>query len=82
MTTRNLTVSLDKDTIRKAKVIAAQHGMSVSRLVAEVIEQLTGEEEGYRIAMREAVATLEQGFDLGGTIRPSRDELHDRAALR
>lgn len=82
MSTQNLTVSLDQETIRKAKVIAAQRGVSVSRLVTDVIQRLAGDESAYQAAMREALATLEHGYELGGTVRASRDELHDRASLR
>jgi len=82
MSTRNLTISLDEETIRKARVIAAQRGSSVSRLVTEVIERLAGEEDAYQAAMREALETLDRGFDLGGTIPATRDELHERPSLR
>jgi hypothetical protein len=82
MRTQNLTISLDQATIRKAKVIAAQRGTSVSRLVTEVIERLAGDEDAYQAAMREALETLDHGFDLGGTIHATRDELHDRPSLR
>lgn len=82
MPTQNLTVSLEPDTIRKAKVVAAQRGLSVSRLVTEIIVRLAGDEDAYQSAMRQAVETLEAGFDLGGAISVSRDELHDRTALR
>ena len=82
MTAQNLTVSLDKDTIQKAKVVAAQRGTSVSRLVAEIIDRMAGDEDAYQAAMREALQTLDHGFRLGGQIRVSRDDLHDRTDLR
>lgn len=82
MTTQNLTVSLDRDTIRRAKVIAARRGVSVSRLVAEIVERMAGDDDAYRAAMREALETLEQGLDLGGAAPIEREALHDRSALR
>jgi Family of unknown function (DUF6364) len=74
----NLTVSLDRQTIRKAKIVAARRSTSISGLVAEQIERLVGEDEAYEQAKRQAIALLDQGFHLGGVIRATRDELHDR----
>ena len=75
---QNLTISLDGQTIRKAKVIAARHSTSISGLVARQIEVLVGEEEAYERAQRQATALLDQGFHLGSIARVSRDELHER----
>ena len=75
---QNLTVSLPKKTIQKVKALAAQRSTSVSALVAEKIEALVGEDEAYERAKRDALALMEQGFPLGGKIRATRDELHER----
>ncbi|MGA7915132.1 MAG: DUF6364 family protein [Candidatus Acidiferrales bacterium] len=75
---QNLTVSLDRKTIQKAKIVAARRSTSISGLVAHQIEILVGEEEAYERAERQALQLLEQGFHLGGVIRASRDELHER----
>jgi hypothetical protein len=75
---QNLTVSLPQQTIRKAKILAAKRGSSISGLLAEQIEILVGEEEAYELAQRQAAVLLDQGFHLGGVIRASRDEWHER----
>ena len=75
---QNVTISLDRQTLRKAKIIAAKQGTSISGLLAEQIEVLVGEEEAYEHAERQALALLEQGFHMGGVIHASRDELHER----
>ena len=75
---QNLTISLDKQTIRKAKIVAAKRSTSISGLLALQIEILVGEEEAYERAERQAMSLLDQGFHLGGVIRASRDELHER----
>jgi uncharacterized protein DUF6364 len=75
---RNVTVSLEQQTIRKARVLAAKQGTSISRLLAGQIEALVGDDEAYAQAERRALALLDQGFHLGGVIRASRDELHER----
>lgn len=75
---QNLTISLDRRTIRKAKILAARRSTSVSGLVAHQIETLIAEEEAYKRAKRQATILLDQGFHLGGVIRASRDKLHVR----
>lgn len=75
---QNLTVSLDRKTIQKAKVLAARRSTSISGLLAQQIEAMLGEEEAWERAERQAMTLLEQGFHLGGVIRATRDELHER----
>jgi hypothetical protein len=75
---QNVTISLDRQTIRKAKIIAARRDTSISGLLSQQIEILVGEEEAYEQAERQAVALLAQGFHLGGGAPASRDELHER----
>ena len=75
---QNVTISLDRQTIRKAKIVAARRSTSISGLLARQIEILIGEEEAYERAERQALILLDQGFHLDGEIRASRDELHER----
>jgi hypothetical protein len=75
---QNLTISLDRQTIRMAKILAARRSTSISGLLARQIEILVGKEEAYERAERQAMSLLDQGFHLGGVIRASRDELHER----
>jgi hypothetical protein len=74
----NVTVSLDRKTIQKAKIFAARRSTSISGLLAQQIEILVGEEEAYERAERLAMTLLDEGFHLGGAIRVGRDELHER----
>ncbi len=78
MTKQNVTVSLNRQTIHKAKILAARRGSSISGLLAEQIELLVGEEEAYERAHRQATDLLDKGFHLGGVISASRDEWHER----
>jgi Family of unknown function (DUF6364) len=75
---QNITLSLDRQTIRKAKVLAAKQGTSISGLLAGKIEELVGEDEVYERAKRQALELLDKGFHLGGVIRVRREELHER----
>jgi hypothetical protein len=78
MSKQNLTVSLAPQTIQKIRVLAARRATSISGLLAEHIEMLVEEEEAYEYAQRQAMTMLEKGFHLGGEIRATRDEWHER----
>ena len=75
---QNVTISLDRQTIRKAKIVAARRDTSISGLLAQQLEILVGEEEAYERAERQAMALLDAGFHLGGAVPASREELHER----
>lgn len=74
----NLTLSVDAELLRDAKVLAARRGTSVSRMMAEQLEDLVRRDREYESARQRAVARLEEGYDLGWTPPASRDELHER----
>jgi len=74
----NITLRLDADLIREAKVLAAQQGTSVSRMLAEQLEELVRREKDYVAAKRRALSRLEKGLDLGWQPVGSRGELHER----
>jgi hypothetical protein len=77
-TKQNVTISLDRKIIQKAKIVAARRSTSISGLLADQIEILVGEEEAYERAERQALTLLDEGFHLGGAIRVGRAELHER----
>ena len=75
---QNLTLSLDKETIRRARILAAEHSMSVSHLVASELTRLVDDADAYDNAQRRALEELRTGFRSGGYQGISRDELHER----
>jgi hypothetical protein len=74
----NVTLKLDADLLREARVIAAEEGRSVSALLTERLESMVRERKAYDKARRRALARLRQGLDLQWTPSLSRDELHAR----
>ncbi len=82
MKATNITIKVDADLVRDAKVLAARRGTSVSRLVAEQLEQLVRSDQAYAAARRRALRRLRRGVDLGWEKPASRDDLHDRESLR
>ena len=78
MRMQNVTITLTKETLRKAKILAAQRGTTISGLLATQIETLVRQEDEYQGAERQALTLLDKGFHLGGSIPNTRDEWHDR----
>jgi predicted transcriptional regulator len=77
-TNQNITIRLDRRTLRRAKVLAAKRNTSISGLLAKQIETLVGEDDAYEQAQRRALALLDRGFHLGGRIEATRDDWHER----
>ncbi len=74
----NITLKIEADLLREARVLAAEEGTSISALLASRLEQLVRERTGYNQARRRALVRLRTGFDLHWTPPRSRDELHER----
>lgn len=74
----NITLKLDADLIREAKILAAEEDTSISALLAARLEQIVGERKTYNRARKRALARLREGMDLQWTPPRSRDELHER----
>ena len=74
----NVTLKLDAELLKEARVLAAELGSSISRMLADKLEELVRERAGYNRARKRAVARLRAGMDLGWTRPGSRDELHER----
>jgi hypothetical protein len=78
MATRNITLSLDGELIRQAKVLAAERDTSVSALVAMLLRQVLGDAPDYDRLWAEEEATMASGLLEVGPITWNRDELHRR----
>jgi len=75
---QNVTLALDQEILKKARVLAAERSTSVSRLLAGEIERIVGERDRYAKAKQAAIAELRRGYHLGGGPLPRRDEIYDR----
>lgn len=75
---KNITVSVDDETYRKARIRAAQLDTSVSAMVREYLASVTRREDEFaRLErMEEAVRERIKAFD--GSDRLSRDELYEK----
>ncbi len=80
MERQNVTLSLSKALLRKAKVVAAIEEKSLSALIAEALEKKVVESAGYEKARRRHTGLLRRGLHLGtrGHWRVKREDLHAR----
>ena len=76
----NVTLKLDADLLREARVVAAEEGRSISALLTDRLEAIVRERKAFDRARRRALARLREGLDLQWTPPRSRDELHERYA--
>ena len=74
----NITLKIDAELVRDAKVLAAERGTSVSRMLADHLEQLIRDERAYDASKRRALDRLDEGLDLEWTPPADRGELHER----
>ncbi len=75
---KNITVSLDDETYRRARVVAAQRDTSVSALVKRFLQDLgSGESEAERLKQQEKALRERIGV-FRASDRLSREDVHDR----
>jgi hypothetical protein len=74
----NVTLTIDADLLREARILAAEEGTSVSGLLRDRLEELVRRHKAYDAARRRALSRLRTGYDLQWTPPRSRDELHER----
>ena len=77
---RNVTVTLEEDVARWARIEAAQKETSVSRYLGDLLRERMLEKSAYESAMRRALARKPFLKTDGRYL--SREEAHDRARLR
>lgn len=77
---KNVTVSLDSEVARWARLEAARRDTSVSRLLGELLRQRMLEQDGYEAAMQRALAR--KPFIKGTGHYLTREDAHERSRLR
>lgn len=80
MSTQNVTLALPKKVLQRVKVIAAQRGTSISRLLVDALEEVATRDEAYERARTRALSNLKRPPNLGtrGQRTWTRDDLHER----
>ena len=77
---RNITLSLPRELLKRVKRLAADRDTSVSSLMTEALARLADEDRRYSAARKRGLAALGSTRTLGtgGRRTWSRDELHER----
>jgi c-di-GMP-related signal transduction protein len=78
--TQNITLTIPKNVLRKAKILAIQKNTSLSGLLTETLVEMVRGQEAYEQARQRGMAWLEGAFDLGthGQTNWKREHLHER----
>jgi hypothetical protein len=80
MDKQNVTLSIPKDILRKAKILSIEQGTSLSGLMTSALTEMVNQADRYKIAKENHLTLLAKGVDLGtkGLITWTREDLHDR----
>ena len=75
---KNVTITLEEEVARWARIKAAEENTSVSRLVGEMLRERMQAEEDYHLAREQYLAHGPQILKKKGIPYPRREELHER----
>jgi hypothetical protein len=79
---KNVTISLDASVARWARIKAAEQDKSLSRFLAELLEERMKHESDYDTARRRFKEGKPFAFREPGEKLPTRDEIYDRKIFR
>jgi plasmid stability protein len=74
----NLTITIDDEVLKRARLRATEQGTSVNSIVREYLEQYAGSRSAQEQALAKLLAMSEQASSKRGRRTWTRDELHDR----
>ena len=61
---QNITLSIPKEVLKKARIIAIQNRQSLSGMVTEYIKKIVESDAAYQHAYQRQAKWMEQGFDI------------------
>ncbi len=79
---KNVTITLEEEVARWARVRAAEQDISVSRMLSNLLREQMAREARYQTEMTQYLLREPRPISTPGSPYPSRDALHDRASLR
>lgn len=79
---KNVTITLDEETVRWVRIEAAKQGTSVSRMLGAMLRERRLRETSYETAAQRFLERKPAPLKKTGEHYPSRDNLHDRSLLR
>jgi len=75
---KNVTITLENEVSRWAKIWAAKNDTSVSKLLGQLLKERMLEEQGYHAAMQQFFSQTPTKLKSAGEHYPERDSLHER----
>ena len=74
----NLTIVVDEEILKKARIRALEDGTSVNALIREYLESYAGKRQEREKAVQQVLELSNKAKSRRGTKRWTRDELHQR----
>ena len=74
----NLTITIDEQVLKKARMRALEDGVSINALLREYLEKYTGANRQYQQVTQEILKIAQDSTAASGGNRWSRDELYER----
>jgi len=79
---KNITISMPDELAHKVRVLAAKADTSMSQYLCQLAAEKAETDDGYTAAKVRYLSRDRNGLRLAGQKLPTRDEIHDRNALR
>jgi hypothetical protein len=74
----NLTITVDEETLKKARMNALAQNTSVNRILREYLESYAGVHRAQEAAVRRIISLSRKAESRRGNRQWSRDEVHER----
>ncbi len=78
MEKQNVTLSIPKHLLQRAKILAVQRNHSLSGLLTDLLTEMVESEERYEEAKRRSLSRLDEARALRGDYAWLRESLHER----
>ena len=75
----NLTITIDEDVLKKARIRALEEGTSVNAILREYLEAYTGLRRSHEAVVANILHLSKKSRSRKGSARWTRDDLHDRS---
>jgi hypothetical protein len=79
---RNVTVSMEEEVARWARIAAAERELSLSRFVGVLLRERMDRDRAYELAMKRTFSRAPTPLKAPGDRYPTREEIHDRPRVR
>lgn len=75
---RNITITVSEDVARWARVYAAEHETSISRMLSDTLREKMASDSSYARSMERFLSKNSVNLRDGGEHYPDRDVIHER----